>query len=202
MDNKAKFKPVYLVIHDVEWLLSSGTIGGKKASSSEQKAAQTTAKPVDTSATEKELAGSGISLKGNALSMLSHRRENGVTVQPKAEKLVDDNKTYYISDLKSIVSDLYEKGSGFCIFVILTNETLSELNSVCGNGANADSSERYIYDSYDVLKALTEKNPIDTLLGKDKTCVYDNLSSTRTRLFDYSVENNAEWWKALKAKRG
>lgn len=202
LDNKAKFKPVYLVIHDVEWLLSSGTIGGKKASSSEQKAAQTTAKPVDTSATEKALAGSGISLKGNALSMLSHRRESGVTVQPKAEKPVEDNKTYYISDLKAIVSDLYEKGSGFCIFVILTNETLSELNSVCGNGANADSSERYIYDSYDVLKALTEKNPIDTLLGKDKTCVYDNLSSTRTRLFDYSVENNAEWWKALKAKRG
>lgn len=202
LDNKAKFKPVYLVIHDVEWLLSSGTIGGKKAASEANKAAEAPAKPVDTSATEKALAGSGVSLKGNALSMLSHRRASGATVQPKAEKPVDDNKTYYISDLKKIVSDLYEKGSGYCIFVVLTNETLSELKSVRGDGANSDSSERYIYDSYDVLKAITENKSIDSLLGKDKTCVYDNLSSTRTRLFDYSVEKNAEWWKALKAKRG
>ena len=202
LDNKAQFKPVYLVIHDVEWLLSSGTIGGKKVTSATNKAADTPAKPVDTSATEKELAGSGVSLKGNALSMLSHRRASGATVQLKAEKTIDDNKTYYISDLKTIVSDLYEKGSGYCIFVVLTNETLSELKSVRGDGANSDSSERYIYDSYDVLKAITENKSIDSLLGKDKTCVYDNLSSTRTRLFDYSVEKNAEWWKALKAKRG
>ena len=201
LDNKAKFKPVYLVIHDVEWLLSSGTIGGKKAASEATKAAEAPAKPVDTSATEKALADSGVSLKGGALAMLSRVRSGGSTVQPKVEKPVEDNKTYYISDLKSIVSDLYEKGSGFCIFVILTHETLSELKSVRGNGANADSSERYIYDSYDVLKAITENKSI-VGVRVDETCVYDNLSSTRTRLFDYSVENNAEWWKALKAKRG
>lgn len=202
LDNKASFKPIYLVIHDVEWLLSGGSIGGKNATSAANKAADTPAKPVDTSATEKELAGSGVSLKGGALAMLSRVRAGGSTIQPKEEKPVDDNKTYYVSDLKAIVSDLYEKGSGYCIFVVLTNETLSELKSVRGDGANSDSSERYIYDSYDVLKAITENKSIDSLLGKDKTCVYDNLSSTRTRLFDYSVEKNAEWWKTLKAKRG
>ena len=155
----------------VEWLLSNKTIGGKKATSEANKAAGVPEKSVDTSATEKELAGSGISLKGNALSMLSHRRASGATAQPKAEKPVDDNKTYYVPSLKAIVSDLYENGSGYCIFVILTNEKLSELKSVRGDGANSDSSERYIYDSYDVLKAITENKSVDSLLGKDKTCV-------------------------------
>lgn len=201
LDNKASFKPIYLVIHDVEWLLSGGSIGGKKESSSEQKAAQTTAKPVDTSATEKELAGSGISLKGGALAMLSRVRTGGSTIQPKEEKPVEDNKTYYVSDLKAIVSDLYENGSGYCIFVILAHEKLSQLKAVCGEGENARSSQRYIYDSYDVLKAITDNKSIEGA-HVDETCVYDNLSSTRTRLFDYSVEKNAEWWKALKAKRG
>lgn len=201
LDNKASFKPVYLVIHDVEWLLSGGTIGGKNATSAANKAADTPAKPVDTSATEKELAGSGVSLKGGALAMLSRVRTGGSTIQPKEEKPVEDNKTYYVSDLKAIVSDLYENGSGYCVFVILAHEKLSQLKAVCGEGENARSSQRYIYDSYDVLKAITENKSIEGA-RVDETCVYDNLSSTRTRLFDYSVEKNAEWWKALKAKRG
>ena len=201
LDNKASFKPIYLVIHDVEWLLSGGTIGGKNATSAANKAADTPAKPVDTSATEKELAGSGVSLKGGALAMLSRVRTGGSTVQPKVEKPVEDNKTYYVSDLKAIVSDLYENGSGYCIFVILAHEKLSQLKAVCGEGENARSSQRYIYDSYDVLKAITDNKSIEGA-RVDETCVYDNLSSTRTRLFDYSVDKNAEWWKTLKAKRG
>lgn len=194
MDSKASFKPIYLIIHNVEWLLDEGSIGGKRAPSPKKES-----KPIDTSKAEEDLSKAGVGLSGSALAMFSRLRSGG-NEQSKEDKSREESKTYYISDLRATVSKLYEKGSAFSIFLILSNETLSELDRVRGDGANARSSERFVYDSYEVLRAIRDNKSIEGA-QKDDFCVYDALSSTRTRLFDYSLKNNASWWEKLKRKR-
>ena len=185
-----KFDPVYLLIHDVEWLLGKGSIGGASSSFESEGSSED-------SSLAKSLAGSGVSLKGAAASMLGRK----LGMPSSAGERKQSSQSYYISDLREIVSDLYENGSGYCIFLILAHDKPSGLETVQGEGDNAKNSERCVYDSYETLKALSEKRSIEKKDQKDPACVYDRMSSTRTRLFDYSSSKNASWWKQLKEKR-
>lgn len=193
--SEEKPSPIFFVLHDFEWLTGRGKINPPKTA--EPEVEEETVDVVIPSDEEVQglaaLQSAGI-LGGAAAGLLGASMSIPLTAPTKKKR--EEYKEYEIADVWDKVLELYEKANRVGIFVLLSNETESAVSDVL----SSDTSEAKPFASHVVYGSYGLK-----IKGKEdgsKNCVFVSTVNSRTRLFDYSVEKNAEWWKALKAKRG
>ncbi len=202
----AKPDPKFVVLRDIEWLSDDENSWISELNTPEKAEVKAVPnpdlKPVGKVVTVEDLLKEKPGLAALPLPTLEAMAKQATygkqttTIKPEV-KQGEKKRRITIDLLRNMLKKIYERGNRVNVFVIITGETIDAFKKVVLDKIS-ESNRVKAQESFAVYASQNEYvNPNKRDEDCVKDCVYVCPSESKTRLFDYSIENNKAWWDAF-----
>ena len=197
------FEPIFVVFHDIEWLTDSDTSWVEMANE----------EPESDDIEEKEELDEDLKIRKEAEKLVYENKayakfnesmkkqvvEQMIKQMSKGKKKTEvktkrsDRSNLSSSDYLEMLKNLYLRGNRYGIYMLVGSENFSPINKAILNQldqkeGDVAKNKFSVYGSeYEKSENIRDNNAV-------KECVYVCPTETKTRLYDYDISNNLEFW--------
>ena len=201
-DSSKVFEPIFVVMHDVEWLSDRDDSWVRYANEDESDESEVMVQ--DDSDDELWEQAEQVVNSNKAYSKFNDVMKKSLIKQmvdemkgekkSKPKKTKTDRSNFSASDYAEMFNTLYTRGNRYGVYMLVCSENYTPISKSVLDGMEAKEADsaKNVYSIYGSEKEYTDEIRDN---GAIKDCVYVCSSSAKTRLYDYSLKNNAEFWE-------
>lgn len=199
---RCEFDPLFVVMHDIEWLTDDNVSWLDAINEQEPSAGQENGEVVKYSGvnvTVEDLQKNeqlAAALPPALMAALAKKVQSGGEFVRKMDKPQTKSARRRLSmeDVRTMFRTLYTRGNRYRIFLLVTSSTMETINKAIIDKLDSTGKVN-AKESYAVYGSQKERDG-NGKRDKDsnKDCIYVCPEESNTRLFDFSPQVNAKWW--------
>lgn len=186
--DEIRFEPILAVMHQVDWLVDKDT----SWFDAQQQESTPHLQPRIPDEVARALEGKSRAMKFAEAAMLNKlKQEARGGEDPKKDFLT-------VSDYRDALIDIFNEGTRFGIYLLICSPEFKQIESAIRNN-NTNKIDTTI-ELCSVFGSSKEKVDKERDINAPERCAYVSPKKIKTRLFNFSTEENKDWWSRLEAK--
>lgn len=207
---KSECTPIFIVAHDIEWLADNDDSWVDYANEDDGREEPETAPKENNSEYDKLFKEALAEVNANKVyaKMSQAIRESAAKnmvekmlsesgVKPKTSGKKVDRSSYTADTYVNMFKTLYSRGNRCGMYMLVASENYTPIKKIILSDYEEAQKIKDMYSVYGSEEEFAE-NKID----KDAIleCVYVSTNNAKTRLYDYSIAKNKDFWNAFVTK--